>query len=89
MSSLWEDEIDQNIKSSKLSPFKELYDGTWPCQSQVPDAPILTSKSSCAISMKVPPFTPIPISKKKKVIKHMSMFGKPSANGVDVSTNCN
>lgn len=37
MSTLWEDEIDPNINSSSISPFTELYDGTWPCHSQVPD----------------------------------------------------
>jgi hypothetical protein len=27
--------------------------------------------------------------KKRIKIKNMSLYGKPSANGVDVSTNCN
>ena len=39
--------------------------------------------------MKMPPFSPLPIGKKKRTLKHMSLYGKPSANGVDVSTNCN
>lgn len=37
--------------------------------------------------MKFAPFAPA--GKKNKNIKFMSLFGKPSANGVDVSVNCN
>lgn len=39
--------------------------------------------------MKIPPFSPTPVGKKYKSIKYMSVYGKPAANGVDVSTNCN
>ena len=45
------------------------------------------SKSSSAIVVKQPPYQHQ--GKKKKISKHMSIFGKPSANGVDVSHNCN
>lgn len=38
--------------------------------------------------MKMPPFKNTTEGKKKKKIKYMSMFGKLSANGVDVSVNC-
>lgn len=37
--------------------------------------------------MKHPPYKPS--EKKKKMPKYMSLFGKPAANGVDVSHNCN
>lgn len=89
MSTLWENEINSTSNSSGVSPFKELYDGTWPCQMQVPSEPIIISKNSNSISMKIPPFFPLPVGKKKKIIKYMSLYGKPSANGVDVSANCN
>lgn len=39
--------------------------------------------------MKIPPFKIASEGKKKKTVKSMSIYGKPSANGVDVSTNCN
>lgn len=37
----------------------------------------------------MPPFKQKAEGKKKKKIKNMTLYGKPSANGVDVSTNCN
>lgn len=39
--------------------------------------------------MKMPPFKQKAEGKKKKKITNMTLYGKPSANGVDVSTNCN
>ena len=45
------------------------------------------SKSSSVIVLKQPPYQPQ--GKKKRIPKSMSIFGKPSANGVDVSHNCN
>ena len=40
--------------------------------------------------MKLPPYKPAKIPKKKtSKIKFMSLYGKISANRVDVSTNCN
>lgn len=39
--------------------------------------------------MKMPPFIISVEGKKKKKVQSMSLYGKPSANGVDVSTNCN
>ncbi len=56
---------------------------------QVPDEPILISRNSNSISMKMPPFKQKAEGKKKKKITNMTLYGKPSANGVDVSTNCN
>lgn len=38
--------------------------------------------------MKIPPFKSN-LPGKKRIIQHMSLYGKPSANGVDVSVNCN
>lgn len=37
----------------------------------------------------MPPFKNLGVGKKKRKIKSMSIYGKISANGVDVSTNCN
>lgn len=39
--------------------------------------------------MKMPPFKPKIEGKKKRSVISMTLYGKPSANGVDVSTNCN
>lgn len=37
----------------------------------------------------MPPHTTVVDGKKKRKVKYMSLYGKPSANGVDVSANCN
>jgi hypothetical protein len=44
-------------------------------------------KNSQTIYVKLPPFI-FKDKKRRKQIKHMKLFGKVSANGVDVSTNC-
>ncbi len=37
----------------------------------------------------MPPFAILSDGKRKRKVQNMSLFGKPSANGVDVSVNCN
>ena len=44
-------------------------------------------KNSECIYLKLPPFV-YKDKKHAKLIHHMKLFGKASANGVDVSTNC-
>jgi hypothetical protein len=89
------DQIVGDKRSTDLFPFKQLYDGTWPSESPTPTAPIVISKNANSISMKLPPHT-LPATeqslldpKLKRDVTAMSIYGKISAHGVDVSTNCN
>jgi hypothetical protein len=85
-SGLWDSKIQEDENSERIYPFKDLYNSLWQTETDVPPPPILISKNSTSIHLKLPPF--IPTRKDKKVVKFMSVFGKPSANGVDVSLNC-
>ena len=70
-----------------MKPFEDLYNGIWPCDSEKPISPLLVGKTSSSIHLKLPPFI-FKDKKKKTIIAHMKLFGKISANGVDVSANC-
>ncbi len=89
-SGLWDNKIKQTENSQKIYPFKDLYTNVWQVETQIPDAPILISKNSTSIHLKLPPYVPLRANQKRqpKVVKFMSIYGKPSANGVDVSLNC-
>ena len=60
----------------------------------MPRKPILISRNSESVTFKLPPFKPklldmIAIEQNKKTITSMAIFGKVSANGVNVSLTCN
>jgi hypothetical protein len=76
--------------SDKAEPFQHLYSNVWQPPSDVPGPPILISKNSSSIHLKLPPFVPCRRNEKDepRQVKFMSVYGKPSANGVDVSLNC-
>lgn len=63
--------------------------------SQVPRKPILISRGSNYATFKLPPFKPEilvnvgNVDQAKKTISSMAIFGKVSANGVNVSLTCN
>ncbi len=80
-------EINPDKFSYKTKPFEDLYNGTWPAEGDRAQPPILVGKNSECIYLKLPPFV-FKDKKHSKVIQHMKLFGKISANGVDVSTNC-
>jgi|JI6StandDraft_1071083.scaffolds.fasta_scaffold39694_2 hypothetical protein len=94
VSTLWDQAVGDK-RSTEHFPFKQLYDGTWPSESPSPSAPIMISKNANTISFKLPPHTLPPTEqslldpKLKKEVTSMSIYGKISAHGVDVSTNCN
>ena len=73
--------------SYKNKPFDDLYNGTWPAQGDKAQPPIMVGKNSECIYLKLPPFV-YKDKKHSKTIQFMKLFGKISANGVDVSTNC-
>jgi hypothetical protein len=94
VSTLWDQKYSDK-RSTDVFPFKQLYDGTWPSERLVPDTPILISRCATSISLKLPPQM-LPINendpmemKTKKTVVSMAIYGKISAHGVDVSTNCN
>lgn len=94
VSTLW-DQVVGDKRSTSEFPFKQLYDGTWPSESAAPTAPILIGRNANTISFKLPPQT-LPQTeqslldpKLRKEVTAMSIYGKISAHGVDVSTNCN
>lgn len=73
--------------SFKTRPFDDLFNGTWPAEGNRAPSPILVGKNSSCIYMKLPPFV-FKDKKNFKVIENMKLYCKVSANGVDVSTNC-
>ena len=67
-----------------------MYSNIWQEETEVPEPPILINKNSSSIHLKLPPFIPLKNTNKNQTeIKFISVYGKPSANGVDVSLNCN
>jgi len=44
---MFDSEINPEAKSTyKTDPFIDLYNGTWPCESEKPNSPILLGKNS-------------------------------------------
>lgn len=88
-SGLWDSSIHEDHNSEKIHPFKDLYTNIWQQETEVPEPPILVSKNSTTVHLKLPPFLPARHDKKEpRQVRYMSVYGKPSANGVDVSLNC-
>ena len=70
-----------------------LYNPEYIPETQVPRKPILISRTSTSVTFKLPPFKPHlidvgHIDPAKKNILSMAIFGKVSANGVNVSLTC-
>ena len=80
------DDILQGPKySHSVFPFSYLYNPQYIIESIAPRKPILISKNSNSITLKLPPFNPkleqTPyIEPEKKVIESMSLFGSESNN---------
>ena len=89
-SGLWDNKIAEDQTSEKISPFMNLYTSIWQKESETPDSPILITKNSSSIHLKLPPFIPKKRGEKDedRHAEFMSIYGKLSANGVDVSLNC-
>jgi hypothetical protein len=89
-SGLWDNKIVEKEGSQNLAPFSHLYTSVWQKETEEPEPPILMSKNSTSIHLKLPPFVPRRRNPKEeiKTVKYMSIYGKASANGVDVSLNC-
>jgi hypothetical protein len=70
-----------------------LYNQDFIRPTQVPRKPILLARTSESITIKLPPFKPklidvIGLDAAKSTITSMAVFGKVSANGVNVSLTC-
>ena len=87
-SGLWDSQLHQQQNSHHIEPFKDLYSRVWQHETEVPIPPILLNKNSTSIYLKMPPFAPKHHKNEPVSVKNMSVYGKPSANGVDVSLNC-
>ncbi|CAD8200548.1 unnamed protein product [Paramecium pentaurelia] len=88
------DNIDTQSTSNNVFPYNMLYNPQYIKSTQVPRKPILISRNSESVTFKLPPFKPklldmIAIDQAKKTITSMAIFGKISANGVNVSLTCN
>lgn len=84
----------QNSKKQEVPPFDKLYDPDYIEESDFPRTPILIARSSSQIILKLPPFNP-KVNELDylqdpgvKDIRSMVLYGKVSANGVNVSTTC-
>lgn len=89
------DDISINKKAHDFYPFNYLYDKDYIQETKIPPKPILISKTSGSITMKLPPFNPLipPLqlleNENLNKVKTMAIYGKVSANGVDVSLTSN
>jgi hypothetical protein len=61
-SGLWDSKIHEDENSEKIYPFKDLYTNIWQPETEVPEPPILISKNSTSIHLKLPPYVPTRIS---------------------------
>jgi hypothetical protein len=89
-----QDNTDVGAMSEQFFPFSMLYNPMYVKSSDIPRKPILLSRGSNSATFKLPPFAPRlqdsdAINLEKKTISSMAIYGKISANGVNVSTTCN
>ena len=84
------DDIHISKSSSQFFPFSHLYIPEFIIETEIPRKPILISRSSKAISFKLPPFNPkiLENNPDKKLIKSMALYGKVSESDVNVSLTC-
>lgn len=72
---------------NQVEPMSLLAKPVYIKRKTVPDKPILISRTSTSITMKLPFFKPLTEYKAWKNISDVSLFGKPSGSGVAVSLN--
>lgn len=81
--------------STDYYPFNYIYNSDYIKPSEMPQKPVLISRSTSSITLKLPPFEPIiPESQllanpNLKIVTSMALFGKVSQNGVNVSVTSN
>jgi hypothetical protein len=86
--------IFQPVFSNDYYPFSYLYNPDYIKAELAPPKPVLISRNSNSITLKLPPFNPIIDNMvaledpNKKIIKSMALYGKISKNGVNVSDTC-
>lgn len=57
-SGLWDNKIVEKENSEKISPFLNLYSDAWQKETDSPEPPILITKNSTSVHLKLPPFIP-------------------------------
>jgi hypothetical protein len=86
--------IFQPVFSNDYYPFSFLYNSDYIKAELAPPKPILISRNSNSITLKLPPFYPkienlVALEDpNKQIIKSMALYGKISKNGVNVSITC-
>ncbi len=88
------DNKETQSNSQNFFPFDHLYKQKFIPQTKIPRKPILISRNSASITLKLPPYQPIIKedelnAEEKSLILSMAIFGKVSANGVGVSETSN
>ncbi len=80
--------------SDDFYPFNYLYNSDYIQPTEAPIKPILISRTTNSITLKLPPFEPIIpetmllANPNLKTVINMALFGKASQHGVDVSATC-
>ena len=81
--------------SDNYYPFNYLYNSEYIKPTEAPTKPILISRSTNSITLKLPPFEPIIpetmllANPNLKIVTSMALFGKVSQHGVNVSATSN
>ena len=89
------DDDNAEKNSNNFYPFNYLYNSEYIQPKEEPVKPVLISRSTNSITLKLPPFEPIIpenlllANPSLKNVTSMALFGKASQNGVSVSTTSN